>query len=257
MLGLTDGAAPVYLGPAAGHTLLVAWPGLGATMALRTLAAQYARRGMHVDVLDVAGQHTWARDQRRIHLYGDATAVHRHLYHLAAQVRGQRSGAPRVVVVESDLTINALLRFRHYPFPGGTGLDALTAVLGAGRLYGIRVVLACRAVPIPLAHVARSLFTTRLLAAPTPRTWHLVGTPGAAPPQDEPFRAGQMHLISSSGDSPVQLLQLTGLQAAQLASTQAPAPADGLTRPLRRAKGRPPAAAPAASTFQMPRTQGD
>jgi hypothetical protein len=255
LIGLRDTGTPAVLGPGSGHTLLVAWPGMGATTALRTLAAQYAWRGTHVDILDIAGQHTWARAQPRIHLYEDAASVHRHVSQLAAQVRAERPGTPRAVVVESDQTISELLHFRRYPPPGGTGLDALTTVLAAGRLYGIRVVLACRAVPAPLRHVARSLFTTRLLAAPTPRTWHLVGPPGAAVPQDEAFRAGRMHLINSSGQSPVQLLQLTALQAAHLAATRAPA--HGRTRPGIRARGRPVASAPAASTYQTPRTQGD
>ncbi|GLF98283.1 ATP-binding protein [Streptomyces yaizuensis] len=253
LIGLTaGGAAPVYLGPGSGHTLLVAWPGMGTTTVLRTVAAQYARRGTQVDILDVAGQHTWARAQRRVHLYEDAASVHRRLYQLADQVRAQRSGPPRVVVVESDQTVTALLRFRHYPVPGGTGLDALTAVLAAGRLYGIRVVMACRAVPAPMGHVARDLFTTRLLSAPTPRTWDLVGSPGRAAPQEEPFRIGRMHLVGMGGDEVVQLLRLSDLQAAYLAA--APAPAARSPRVRHRPLIRLPAVAPAVSTFQIPPT---
>ncbi|MFF8786909.1 hypothetical protein [Streptomyces sp. NPDC015125] len=255
LLGLSDAGAPVHLGPRAGHIMVVAWPGLGATTALRSLAAQYTRRGADVDILDVADQHTWARGQPRVQRYADAASVHRHLHHLAEQVRAERSGAPRVVMVESDLTINALLRFGHHPPLGGTGLDTLTTVLGAGRLYGIRVVLACRAVPIPLRHTARSLFTTRLLAGPTPLTWHLLGGAGTAMPPEESFHAGRMHLVSNSTERPVQLLQLTDLEAARLASTAATSSTPPHVR--RRLRGRPPALAPAASTFQIPHTRGD
>lgn len=255
LIGVTDSAAPVYLGPGSGHALLVAWPGTGATTVLRTLAAQYARRGTQVDILDVAGQHTWARAQERVHLYEDAASVHRRLYQLADQVRAERSGPARTVLVESDQTVTALLRFRHYPVPGGTGLDALTTVLAAGRLHGIRVVMACRAVPAPLGHVARDLFTTRLLAAPTPRTWHLVGPPGAPAPQEEPFRVGRMHLVGTGSDELVQLLRLTDLQAAHLATT--PANAARAPRLRYRPRERLPVTAPTASAFQLPRTQGD
>ncbi|MFI1189204.1 hypothetical protein [Streptomyces californicus] len=247
-----DDTMPAYLGPGAGHVLLVAWPGTGSTTGLRTLAAQYARRGTQVDILDVSGQHAWARAQQRVHLYGDAASVHRRLYQLAAQVRAGRSGPARTVLVESGQTVTSLLRFRHYPDPGGTGLDALTTVLASGRLHGIRVVMACRAVPEPWSHLARALFTTRLLAAPTPRTWQLAGRPGAPAPQKEPFRVGRMHLVDSGGDQLLQLLRLTDLQAAHLAATPPASP-----RRRRRPYGRLGVAAPTASAFQIPRMQGD
>ncbi|MFI1765185.1 ATP-binding protein [Streptomyces sp. NPDC020800] len=261
VIGLTDTGAAASIGPGRGHTLIVAWPGLGTTTVLRTLAAQYARRGTHVDVLDVSGQHAWARGQQRVHLHEDAGSIHRRLLQLADQVRAERKGRPRVVLVESDQTINTLLRFRHYPHPGGTGLDALTTVLAGGLLCGIRVVMACRAVPVPITHVAQDLFATRLLAAPTPRTWQLVGAPGAPVP-DEPFRAGLMHLVHGGGHQRLRLLQLTPLQAAHLATTSGPigTPTRWRRPRLRRrlhACHLARLAAPAASTFQIPRIQGD
>ncbi|WP_274036630.1 hypothetical protein [Streptomyces sp. MMBL 11-1] len=255
VLGVDANAVPAYLGPGSGHVLLVAWPGTGSTTGLRTLAAQYARRGTQVDILDVSGQHAWARAQQRVQLYEDAASVHRRLYQLAAQVRAERSGPARTVLVESNQTVTSLLRFRHYPDPGGTGLDALTTVLATGRLHGIRVVMACRAVPEPWGHLARDLFSTRLLSAPTPRTWQLVGPPGAPAPQTEPFRVGRMHLVGTGGDGLVQLLRLTDLQAAHLAAT--PPGAARAPRLRCRLPVRPTATAPAASAFQLPRTQGD
>ncbi|MFK0047924.1 hypothetical protein ACIQU4_28325 [Streptomyces sp. NPDC090741] len=257
VIGLTDTGTAASLGPGRGHTLMVAWPGLGTTTTLRTLAAQYARRGTHVDLMDVSGQHAWARGQERVHLHEDSGSIHRRLHQLADQVRAERKGQPRALLVESDQTINTLLRFRHHPVPGGTGLDALTTVLAGGLLCGIRVVMACRAVPVPIAHVARDLFATRLLAAPTPRTWHLVGAQGAPVP-DEPYRAGRMHLVHGGGNQRIQLLQLTGLQAAHLATTCGPtAQPTRRRRPRLRACALPQVTAPAASTFQIPRMQGD
>ncbi|MFE6272235.1 hypothetical protein ACFVQ9_25980 [Streptomyces goshikiensis] len=260
VIGLTDTGAAAALGPGRGHTLMVAWPGLGTTSLLRTLAAQYARRGVHVDLMDVSGQHAWARRQQRVHLHEDSGSIHRRLLQLAAQVRAERKRPPRAVLVESDQTINTLLRFRHYPLPGGTGLDALTTVLAGGLLCGIRVVMACRAVPVPIAYLARDLFSTRLLSAPTHRTWQLLGAQGAPVP-DEPHRAGRIHLVHGGGHQRLRLLQLTQLQAAHLATTSGPISTSG--SPTR---GRRPwlhgchlarLTAPAASTFQIPRIQGE
>ncbi|MFF9785677.1 hypothetical protein [Streptomyces nigrescens] len=218
LIGLAAGDKAVSLGPAAGHTLAVAWPGMGSTTLLRSLGAQFAARGLRIDILDTQHQHTWAHDLDQVTVFEDADRIHRHLYRLADEVRDGTAAGPRVVLIESTPTTDELLKFRYHPRPGGLGLDALTTVLAGGQLVGIRVVMACRDVPEPFGHVVRDLFTTRLLAHPTPRTWHLAGRLPSQPlPLSSAGLPGRLHQITATGTTALQAAYLSDGDARTLA----------------------------------------
>lgn len=217
LLGLREDGTPLRLGPERGHTLVVGGSGMGASTLLRSLGAQFAHRGVRVDILDVAFEHPWAHQVDAVTCYQDSEAIHTYLFDLAART-GQSPAVlepgpvRQVVLIESEPTAGELLRFRSHPGPGGVALDALVRVLAAGRIHGIQVVMVCHDVPAPVGHI-RDLFSTHLLATLAPRAWHQAG----AAPIPHTARHGQYLL----GGRPFELLQVPYLshpQAAELAA---------------------------------------
>ncbi|MFJ4700543.1 hypothetical protein ACIP5N_21810 [Streptomyces sp. NPDC088768] len=204
LIGLGTEGNAVHLTPEDGHVLTVAPYGAGTTELLRTLGAQALAAGHHVDILDIHHvEHPWARDLEHVTYVDEPDQLHRHLLGLAHQARnralGRRPGPRRLLLVESDGTHAALLGPQADPRPNGGALEALTAVLAHGRPAGIQVVLACKELPGPLRHLTRDLFSTRLLNAPSPRTWSSAGLAGLPLPDGPAPRPGLWHHITRDG----------------------------------------------------------
>ncbi|MFI1312844.1 hypothetical protein ACH4TS_22270 [Streptomyces albidoflavus] len=204
LIGLDADGNGVHLTPGDGHVLTVAPPGHGTTELLRTLGVQALAAGHHLDILDVHhAEHPWARGLERVTYVDDPDQLHRHLRGLAHQARNRaltgRPGPRRLLLVESDGTTTALLDHQADPRPNGVALDALTAVLAHGRPAGIQVVLACRELPGALRHLTRDLFSTRLLNAPSERTWISAGLSGLPLPDWPAPRPGLWHHVTRDG----------------------------------------------------------
>lgn len=204
LIGLDFEGNGVHLNPGDGHVLTVAPPGTGTTVLLRTLGVQALAAGHHLDILDVHHEaHGWARGLERVTYVDDPDQLHRHLLGLAHQARNRAMkglpGPRRLLLVESDGTTTALLDHQADPRPNGVALDALTAVLAHGRPAGIQVVLACRELPGALRHLTRDLFSTRLLNAPSERTWISAGLSRLPMPVGPAPRPGLWHHVTRDG----------------------------------------------------------
>ncbi|KFG71451.1 hypothetical protein FM21_34865 [Streptomyces mutabilis] len=204
LIGLDAEGNAVHLTPGDGHVLIVAPPGAGTTELLRTLGVQALAAGHHLGILDVHHvEHTWARELERVTYVDDPDHLHRHLLGLAHQSRNRalqgRPGPRRLLLVESDGTTTTLLDHQADPRPNGVALDALTAVLAHGRPAGIQVVLACRDIPDALRHLTRDLFSTRLLNAPSERTWISAGLSSLPMPDGPAPRPGLWHHLTRDG----------------------------------------------------------
>jgi hypothetical protein len=222
LVGVARDDEPVVLDEKAGHLLAVAAPGTGASSLLRTVGAQFAAAGYRLDVLDATGgEQSWAHGLEAVTYLDAPDAIHHHLFDLAAQVRDaverQQSLAPRVVLVESYPTTNSLTQLRRTPEPGGYAADALAQVLAHARVAGVRVLMACRHLPPNFGHVARDLFTTRLLASADPRSWYLAGPADQRVPDPGDCDPGGWQLITRAGLKPVRAAYLTDTDAARLA----------------------------------------
>lgn len=231
LIGLAAGNRPVRLAPADGHLLLVAAAGTGTSTVLRTLGAQHLAAGGHLDILDVhhLRQHPWARGLERVTYLDSAGAIGVHLHGLAHQARRRAAagvpGPRRLVLVEDRCTTAVLLDHHLDARPNGTFLDALTAVLAHGRLAGMQVVLACQAVPPPLAHIAADLFTTRLLTDPDEATWQRAGATPATYPTSGNSRPGLWHHLTAAGARQIRAAHLDDADAAAWAARSRRAPA--------------------------------
>ncbi|WP_372412594.1 hypothetical protein [Streptomyces luteireticuli] len=221
VLGFGVGDLPVLLTPEHGHVLLAGGAGHGCTVALRGLVAQYLRRGVEVDLLDLHFEHTWAHHLPGMTRVEHPDALARHLAALAEQVRSGPGGRQRVLMIESAATAEAVCT--------GAAAEALTTLLAHGRTAGVRVVMACHDVPRNLPGRARDRFTTRLLAHPSDTTWRWA-TGGEPPPTARSDGGpGRMHLVSRTGAAPaeVQVLYLTQAQARAFARGTDPAKEPG------------------------------
>ncbi|WP_327359703.1 hypothetical protein [Streptomyces sp. NBC_01304] len=221
LIGLDDAHQPVYLSAVDGHLLTVAPPGMGTTVLLRTLAVQALAAGRDVDIIDVHHvEHAWARGVDGVRYVDDPDQVHRHLLGLAHQARGRaaagKPGPGRLLLIENDGTTRVLMNHRADPRPNGVALDALTAVLAHGSQAGIQVVLACRAVPGALGHIARDLFSTCLLAEPDARTWRLLGQGHHQRPPSTGYRPGLWHRLDQDGSR--RLVQGARIEAREAAA---------------------------------------
>ncbi|OEV13739.1 hypothetical protein [Streptomyces nanshensis] len=213
VIGLAAGDEPVRLTPADGHTLALVPPGMGATTLLRTLGAQLARHGVHVDLFDTVGEHRWATGLPHLTRYDDPEEMHHQLYHLAHAAQSSQADRRdrRHAVLIEERALAEMDAFHHTPWPGARGMDALITLLAHGRPHGFQVVLACPHVPPSLTPQASLLVTTQLLGEP---------------PSHRDLRPGRMRLVSPRRVTAVQVLHLSEPEATHLALTGAPG-ADG------------------------------